>query len=774
MPQDFPFEINGLPVGGTPPPTPSPGTPTPTPSATATPSPCGVNTFSNPAAITIPDSGPGTPYPSNIPVAGLTGTVTKVTVRLNNLTHTFPADIDILLVGPGGQNAIIMSDVGGGAPGASNVTFTLDDAAGAPIPATNFPSGTFKPTNTGTGDTWPAPAPAPAGGSPLSVFNGGNPNGTWALYLVDDAAADLGTFAGGWTLNISTTTGTCGTPTPSPTTTVTPTIPPSATPTIPPSATPTASPTVPPGTPSPSPTATVGGSPSATPGISPSTQAVNLSTRMRVQTGDRVGIGGFIITGGPKQVLVRAIGPSLTRYMIVDVLADPFLELHGPAGFTTLTNDNWRVPNGAAIQATGLPPTNDLESAILVRLNPGAYTAIVKGNGGTSGVALVEVYDLDPSSGNLANISTRAFVDTADNIVIAGFILADSSANGASVPDSLIIRGIGPTLTAAGVSSVLANPTLELRDHNGTLLISNNDWQDNPAQAAEITASGLAPSNNLESAIAATLPPGLYTALLAGLNNTTGNGLVEVYDRGAGGGTPGPSATPTPPGPSPSTTPGGTPIPSPTTTPGGPTPTPSPPPASPTPSPTTCTENFDGVAAPALPAGWTAVLLSGDPPSWETTTTTPDSAPNAAFVVDQDGISEKDLFSRNITISSAASVLSFRNMFDTEFDGTTYWDGFVLEVSTDGGATYQDIIAAGGTFTAGPYTGEIDGTAMNPLAGRMAWSGSSGGYIDTTINLPASLNGQTIKLQFRMGTDEATAGPGAWVDGLTITGASCP
>ena len=179
-------------------------------------------------------------------------------------------------------------------------------------------------------------------------------------------------------------------------------------------------------------------------------------------------------------MLLRAIGPSLTRFKIEDVLADPVLELHGPTGFTTVVNDNWRVPNGAAIQATGIPPTNDLESAILATLNPGAYTGIIKGNGNTSGVGLVEVYDLSPASGRLANISTRAFVSTADNIVIAGFVLDDSS-DGSSAPDSVILRGIGPSLTAAGVSSVLADPTLELRDSNGSLLISNNDWQDNPS-----------------------------------------------------------------------------------------------------------------------------------------------------------------------------------------------------------------------------------------------------------------------------------------------------
>jgi hypothetical protein len=256
---------------------------------------------------------------------------------------------------------------------------------------------------------------------------------------------------------------------------------------------------------------------------------------MRVETGDRVGIGGFIITGGTKTVLLRAIGPSLTGSGVpaAEVLADPVMELHGPGAFVTITNNNWRDTQEAAIQATGIPPTNDLESAILVTLPAGTYTAIVRGNGATaaarSGVGLVEIYDLDPAGGSaskLANISTRAFCGLDSNIVIAGFILANGTNEG------VIVRGLGPSLSSQGVPNVLADPTLELRDSNGTLLVADNDWQDNPAQATIITAAGLAPGNTLEAAIAATLPPGVYTALLAGLNNGTGIGLVEVYDSG--------------------------------------------------------------------------------------------------------------------------------------------------------------------------------------------------------------------------------------------------
>jgi hypothetical protein len=253
---------------------------------------------------------------------------------------------------------------------------------------------------------------------------------------------------------------------------------------------------------------------------------------MRVLTGDSVGIGGFIISGtGTKHVLIRAIGPSLNQFGVPNPLADPVLELHGPGAFVTITNDNWKddPAQRALIEATGLQPTNDFESAIEARLDPGNYTAIVSGKNNTTGVGLVEVYDLaasDPSA--LGNISTRAFVSTGGDIVIAGFILGGNNTG----PDRVIIRGLGPSLSGSGVSNPLANPKLELRDNNGTLLRSNNDWQDDQAQATELMNAALAPSNNLESGIAATLPPGQYTALLSGVNNGVGVGLIEVYHRG--------------------------------------------------------------------------------------------------------------------------------------------------------------------------------------------------------------------------------------------------
>jgi hypothetical protein len=254
---------------------------------------------------------------------------------------------------------------------------------------------------------------------------------------------------------------------------------------------------------------------------------------MRVDTGDNAGIGGFIITGSaPKHVVVRGLGPSLTGFGFppAALLADPTLEIHGPGNFGVITNNNWKDTQQAQIQSDGLAPTNDLESAIDATLPPGNYTAIVRGKAGTpqAGIALVEVYDIDtPAASKLANLSTRAQVGTGSNVVIAGFILGNKPGN-----DRIVVRGIGPSLSAFGVPNPLQDPTLELRDKDGNLLRSDNDWQDDSTQAAEITAAGLAPSNPKESAIAATLPPGPYTAILAGLNNGTGIGLVEVYDRG--------------------------------------------------------------------------------------------------------------------------------------------------------------------------------------------------------------------------------------------------
>jgi hypothetical protein len=261
---------------------------------------------------------------------------------------------------------------------------------------------------------------------------------------------------------------------------------------------------------------------------------------MRVQTGDNVGIGGFIITGSvPKRVILRAVGPSLTGFGVPDALADPVMELHGPAGFTTIIDDNWRDTQEAEIVATGIAPSDNLESAIVATLSPGAYTAVVRGNSGGIGVGLVEAYDLNAAANaRLANISTRSFVDTGDNVMIGGFILGNGSANA-----RVLIRAIGPSLTAFGVPDALADSTLELHNDNGATIAANDDWRD--TQQAEIEATGIPPSDDRESAIVRTLAPGAYTAIVRGKNNTTGVALVEAYEL-SGPSMPTPRPTPAP------------------------------------------------------------------------------------------------------------------------------------------------------------------------------------------------------------------------------------
>jgi plastocyanin len=258
--------------------------------------------------------------------------------------------------------------------------------------------------------------------------------------------------------------------------------------------------------------------PTPTPGAT-TTVFGNISTRLRVETGNNVLIGGFIITGTqPKRIIVRAIGPSLP---LAGALADPVLELRDSSGGLIRSNDNWRSDQEAEITATGIPPGNNLESAIVATLpaNSSAYTAIVRGVNNGTGIGVVEAYDLDRSvDSKLANISTRGFVQTGDNVLIGGLIVLGQD------PLRVIVRAIGPSLT---VSGALANPTLELHDGNGALLASNDNWRSD--QEAEIIATGIPPSNDLESAIVRNLVPGNYTAIVRGVNNTTGVAVVEAY-----------------------------------------------------------------------------------------------------------------------------------------------------------------------------------------------------------------------------------------------------
>lgn len=244
----------------------------------------------------------------------------------------------------------------------------------------------------------------------------------------------------------------------------------------------------------------------------------NISTRLAAQTGDNVLIGGFIVTGTqPKKVIIRAIGPSLP---LAGKLADPKLELHDSTGKVIASNDNWKdAANKLAIIDSTIPPQNDKESAILTSLAPGAYTAIASGVSNTTGIALVEVYDLDRTADSkLANISTRGLVQTGDNVLIGGFIILGSD------PQKVIVRAIGPSLP---VANKLNDPTLELHDPNGGLLAANDDWVSD--YGSEILATTVAPIIDKESAIVATLLPGGYTAIVRGVKDTTGVAVVEVY-----------------------------------------------------------------------------------------------------------------------------------------------------------------------------------------------------------------------------------------------------
>ena len=259
-------------------------------------------------------------------------------------------------------------------------------------------------------------------------------------------------------------------------------------------------------------------------------QPLNVSVRSRVGTGNDVLISGFINTGtAAKKVIVRALGPSLQQSGVTDALADPVLELHAADGSLLATNNNWKDNSPQQqqdITNNQLAPPNDLESAIVSTLSPGNYTAIVKGQSNGTGVGLLEVYDVDRTSASrLGNVSGRALVQSGTNVLISGFIVGNNL--GAA---RVIVRGLGPSLIQAGVTNPLPDPTLELHDNNGAIVIADDNWQDNASQAAQISASGLAPSNPAESAVATSLLPGMYTAIVAGKSGATGIGVVEVYN----------------------------------------------------------------------------------------------------------------------------------------------------------------------------------------------------------------------------------------------------
>jgi hypothetical protein len=262
----------------------------------------------------------------------------------------------------------------------------------------------------------------------------------------------------------------------------------------------------------------------AIPGTSSQNSLLNISTRARVGTGDDVLIAGFVETGtDPKTVMIRALGPSLANGGLTSALLDPQLSLHDQTGAVIATNNDWKSSQFSAIQASGLAPTDDREAAILMTLPPGAYTAIETGKNSTTGIGLIEVYDVDQTgTGRIANISTRGSVGVGNNVMIGGLIVGGDGAGARA-----LVRAVGPSLAAAGILNPLPNPRLQLHNANGAVVGANSNWKS--SQQLKIQATGLAPVDDNEAAILTTLAPGPFTAIVIDENGATGVGLVEIY-----------------------------------------------------------------------------------------------------------------------------------------------------------------------------------------------------------------------------------------------------
>jgi hypothetical protein len=280
--------------------------------------------------------------------------------------------------------------------------------------------------------------------------------------------------------------------------------------------------------PGPTPTPTPTSTPTPTPG-----RVANVSTRLPVGTGDNALFGGFIVVGpdgSTKKIIVRALGPFLSQFGVTDALANPTLEIRDGSNTVVATNNDWKNTQvggiiagdqAAEISGSGLAPSNDLESAIIAHLAPGRYTAVVRGVNDSVGTGIVDAFDMSAdSAARLANVATRGLIQPGDKLMIAGFIIQNGSVRA-------VVRGIGPSLSQFGITNALPDTTLEVRNQDGTFVITNDDWETHQKQELENT--GLQPGNALEAAIVATLPPGQYSALLRGKPESTGTGVVEVY-----------------------------------------------------------------------------------------------------------------------------------------------------------------------------------------------------------------------------------------------------
>ncbi|HYJ05518.1 MAG TPA: choice-of-anchor Q domain-containing protein [Chthoniobacterales bacterium] len=298
-----------------------------------------------------------------------------------------------------------------------------------------------------------------------------------------------------------------------------------------PTPTPTPSPTA---TPTPSPTPTLTPTPTPTPSPTPGLVG-NVATRLPVGAGDNALIQGFIVqgpVGSTKKIMVRALGPFLTRFGITDALPNPTLEIRNGNNIVVATNNDWKTTQiggiitgdqSGEINSSGLAPSDDLESAIIANLLPGNYTAVVRGVGDTTGTGIVDAYDMSPGSpARLANIATRGFIQPGDKLMIAGFIIQNGSVRAA-------VRAIGPSLIQFGITNALPDTTLQIRDVNGAILLENDNWKTDPAQKQELENNGLQPGHDLEAALIMTIPPGQYTAQERGKDQDSGIGVVEVY-----------------------------------------------------------------------------------------------------------------------------------------------------------------------------------------------------------------------------------------------------
>ncbi len=247
-------------------------------------------------------------------------------------------------------------------------------------------------------------------------------------------------------------------------------------------------------------------------------------------TGENILIGGFIVTGNdPKRVIIRAIGPSLAGAGVPGPLQDPMLQLLTDGDVVVAQNDDWRETQQAEIEGTGIPPSDARESAIVQALPPGNYTAAVSGKSGSTGVALVELYDLEAGTASkLANISTRSFVDVDEDVMIGGLIIGGGEGTDGAGSARVVLRGIGPSLAQSGVNGALQDPELLLFDANGAIIQSNDNWRQ--TQQNEIQSLNLAPADDREAALVASLARGNYTAIVRGRERSTGVALIEAYN----------------------------------------------------------------------------------------------------------------------------------------------------------------------------------------------------------------------------------------------------